>query len=77
MNDDRPTETRTTEGRRVPVRVASMLMGVTFIGIAVIALALDPDGFDERAILLWPLTAVLFTAGSMLALIAHVATRCR
>jgi hypothetical protein len=60
-----------------PVRAAPMLMGITFISIAIIALALDPEGFDEQAILLWPVAVVLLTAGSTLALIAHVATRRR
>ena len=57
------------------VRVAPLLMGVTFAVIAVIALAMNPDGFDERAILLWPVVVVLLIGGGFVALITHIATR--
>lgn len=59
------------------VRVGPLMMGVTFLAVAIVALAMNPDGFDERAILLWPITVLILTAGSLVALIAHMTTRRR
>lgn len=69
------TEGRVRERSTSGVRVAPLLMGVTFAVIAVIALAMNPDGFDERAILLWPVVIVLLIGGGFVALISHIATR--
>jgi len=59
------------------LRVAPLFMGITFITIAITALALSPDGFDQRAILLWPATVVLLATGGFWALIAHLLSRRR
>ena len=61
----------------VRVRVGAFLMGATFICIGIVALAVNPDGFDETAILLWPVVICLLVVGTFLAVIGHVATRRR
>ena len=62
--------------RQAP-RVAPMMMGVTFLIISVLAFGLNPDGFDENAIILWPVSILVLLLGSFVALVGYLVSRQR
>ncbi|GEM_PF-6396273 len=74
---DDPVKASAGISRGSPTRVGPLLMGATFICIGVVSLAVNPDGFDETAILLWPVVIGLLLVGTLLAVVGHFATRRR
>ena len=82
MTDDRDDDMGTDlagsagQERQAP-RVAPLMMGVTFLIISVLAFSLLPDGFDENAIILWPVTLVVLLLGSFVAFVGYLVSRQR
>ena len=57
------------------VRGGPLIMGIIFGFIGILALALNPDGFDERAMALWPVAVLLLFVGAVAAAITHIVQR--